>query len=69
MVLRSKDNWEKSAICGINIMYSKVSTVAFMLNCKLENFPFMYLGLPSGGYPKSGHFWQPVLDRVQKKVK
>lgn len=28
----------------------------------------MYLVLPLGGYPKIAHFWQPIFDKVQKKL-
>lgn len=46
-----KVNWEKSAICGINIDDNKVLSVAGLLNCKVEQLPFMYLRLTLGGIP------------------
>ena len=63
-----KVNWEKSAICGLNIDENKVLSVAVKLNCKVEQLPIMYLGLPLGGYPKKVSFWQPVIDKVQGKL-
>lgn len=37
------------------------------LNCKVESLPFLYLGLPLGGYPKRRGFWQSIIDKFQKK--
>ena len=47
-----KVNWEKSALCGLNIDDSEVKSTAARLNCKAEKLPLMYLGLPLGGHPK-----------------
>ena len=63
-----KINWEKSAICGLNIEDSKVISTANILNCKVESLPFIYLSLPLGGYPKSARLWQPILDKVHGKL-
>lgn len=45
----------------------QLSTAA-RLNCKVEHLPFMYLGLPLGGCPKKVAFWQPMIDKVHKKL-
>ena len=68
MVSDQKINWEKSAICGLNIEDSKVISTANILNCKVESLPFIYLSLPLGGYPKSARLWQPILDKVHGKL-
>lgn len=47
-----KVNWEKLALCGINIEDNKLISVAAKLNCKVDYLPIMYLGLPLEGYPK-----------------
>ena len=49
-------NWDKSAICGLNIDDNKVISTEDILNCKVESLPFIYLGLPLGGYPKKCSF-------------
>lgn len=51
-----KVNWEKSALCGLNIEDRKLILVAAKLNCKVDYLPFMYLALPLGGYPKKRSF-------------
>lgn len=42
--------------------------MASRLQCKVEYLPFDYLGLPLGGHPKWNTFWQPVTDKVLKKL-
>lgn len=42
--------------------------MARKLGCKLEKLPFLSLGPPLGGYPRQEVFWQPVIDRVHKKL-
>lgn len=61
-------NWDKSAICGVNVDDSKLISVAASLNCKAECLPFMYLGLLLGGYPKRVSFWLSVIDKLQGKL-
>ena len=38
------------------------------LGFKAEKLPFLYFGLPLEGYPRQKEFWQPVIDRVHKKL-
>ena len=42
--------------------------MAGKLGCKAEKLPFLYLGLPLGGYPRQKDFWKSVIDRVHKKL-
>lgn len=51
-----KVNWEKSALCGVNVDGIELYSVVSKLNCKATHRPFMYLGLPLGGHPKKKHF-------------
>lgn len=62
-----KVNWERSALCGINIEENKLISVAGKLNCKAEHLPFLYLGLPLGRYSKKVSFWQPVIEKLHVK--
>lgn len=54
-------------LCGINVEYIGNSKAA-ALNCKVEHLPFLYLGLPLGGYAKQLVFGWPVIDNFQKKL-
>lgn len=42
--------------------------MASKLRCEIETLPFMYLGLPLGGKPKVESFWQPVMEKIMKKL-
>lgn len=63
-----KVNWEKSALCGINIDEDKLLYTALKLNCKIGSLPFLYLELPLSGYPKKVSFWQRIIDRIHKNL-
>ena len=61
-------SWEKTVLSGINLGNDVLSRMAGKLGCKMEKLPFLYLGLPLGGYPRQKLFWQPVVDRIYKKL-
>lgn len=48
-------NWEKSAVCGINVDDSKMQAVSSHLNCKIESYLFFILDflLPFGATLRS----------------
>ena len=54
--LGHKINREKSALRGVNVSEEKLNYMAEKLGCDIEKLPFMYLGLPLGGYPKKEIF-------------
>jgi len=37
---------------------------ALVMNCRTENIPFVYLGLPIGGDVRKLSFWKLVIDRI-----
>lgn len=39
-----------------------------MIGCSLGDWPLKYLGLFLGGRPKSTTFWDPVVEKVSKKL-
>lgn len=38
------------------------------LGCEVGKQPFTYLGLPVWGNPRSKRFWNPVIERVEKRL-
>ncbi|KAJ9671310.1 hypothetical protein PVL29_025144 [Vitis rotundifolia] len=48
-----KVNLDKSNIYGINLDQNHLYRLAEMLDCKVSNWPILYLGLPLGGNPKA----------------
>lgn len=59
---------EKSKVAGINLNEHELATFARMLGCKQEAWPIKYLGLPPGGNPRAPLFWQPVLEKMAKRL-
>jgi hypothetical protein len=39
------------------------------LNCKRSVIPFSYLGLPVGANPRRASTWEPVVDRLRKRLR
>jgi len=41
---------------------------ASILNCKVDNVPFVYLGLSIGGDPRRLAFWKHVLTTIMSRL-
>ena len=63
-----KVNWDKSALSEVDVGDEDLLQMAGKLGCQVEKLPFLYLGLPLGGYPRHKDFWQPVIERVHKNL-
>ena len=63
-----KVNFHKSSILGIHITDSHLQHLASSLLCKQGRFPFVYLGLPIGGNMSRIEMWNPIIDRISKKL-
>ena len=51
-----KINWEKSALSGVNLSQEELNYMVGILGCHAEKRPFMYLGLPLGGFVRKEIF-------------
>jgi hypothetical protein len=63
-----KVNFHKSRLLGIKVSNSWVTEAAKFLNCKVGSLPFLYLGLPVGANPRRVSTWEPVIDKVKKRL-
>ncbi|RVW43709.1 putative mitochondrial protein [Vitis vinifera] len=63
-----KVNLDKSNIYGINLEQNHLSRLVEMLDCKASGWPILYLGLPLGGNPKTSGFWDPVIERISRRL-
>ena len=63
-----KINLEKSIISGINTRQELLSSLALVLDCRVSEWPLSYLGLPLGGNPKTIGFWDPVVERISRRL-
>ncbi|RVW97057.1 putative ribonuclease H protein [Vitis vinifera] len=39
-----------------------------LLDCKASDWPILYLGLPLGGNPIACGFWDPVIERISRRL-
>ncbi|XP_028058859.1 uncharacterized protein LOC114262688 [Camellia sinensis] len=67
-ISRLKVNLEKSRVAGINVDSRLIQNVADLLGCGIDTFLMKYLGLPLGGNPRGEMFWNPVMERIGKRL-
>ncbi|RVW43484.1 hypothetical protein CK203_095330 [Vitis vinifera] len=63
-----KVNLDKSNIYGINLERNHLSRLAELLDCKASGWPILYPSLPLGGNPKACGFWDPVIERITRRL-
>ncbi|XP_028062203.1 uncharacterized protein LOC114265575 [Camellia sinensis] len=63
-----KINYQKSVICVVRINKVFTSQVAEFFNCKMKILPINYLGMPLGANPKRVSTWEPIIDKVKKRL-
>lgn len=61
-------NFHKSSLMGIHTDDSWLQKAAECLLCKVGSLPFTYLGLPIGGCTSRLSTWDPIIDRMNKKL-
>ena len=59
-----KVNLDKSNLYGINLDQDHLSRLDLMLDCKAS----LYLGLPLRGNLKACGFWDPVIERILRRL-
>ncbi|XP_058181191.1 uncharacterized protein LOC131299625 [Rhododendron vialii] len=59
-------NFSKSSLCGVNVPFEAITSLACTMGCKVENLPIKYLGLPLGANPGRIKTWDPVFERTEK---
>ena len=63
-----KINMGKNTILGMGVDNETVTSLADSLGCEVGTLPTKYLGMPLGGNPCSGAFWEPVISKVTKRL-
>lgn len=63
-----KVNLFMSYIVDINVEENFVTNLPDIMGCSVGRWPINYLGMPLGGNPKSVAFWDPVVEKVSKKM-
>ncbi|KAL5537608.1 hypothetical protein UlMin_044784 [Ulmus minor] len=68
MCLGLKINMNKSSLAGISLAEEEVRVLASEVGCEKGSWPMKYLGLLLGGNSNLADFWNPVVEKVGKKV-
>ena len=62
-----KVNVGKSEIVPVGEVRN-IQFLANILQCKVGNLPMTYLGMPLGTLYKTPSIWNPILERMEKKL-
>ena len=62
-----KVNVGKSEIVPIGEV-SNIQTLANILQCRVGSLPMIYFGMPLGTLYKTTSIWNPILERMEKKL-
>jgi hypothetical protein len=57
-------NLSENSLIGVNVDPDFMSIASTYLNCRIDNLPFVFLGLLMGAKPRNLSTWQPVIDKV-----
>ena len=63
-----KINFAKSSFGAIGKSDQWWKEAAEYLNCRILSLPFMYLGIPIGDNPRRNEFWDPILQKCERKL-
>jgi len=66
-VSRFKINLGKSELVHVGQVYS-IELLVDVLGCKLGSLPMRYLGLPLGAKFKEKSIWNPIMEKVEKRL-
>ena len=47
---------------------NNIQTLANILQCRVGSLPMIYLGMPLGSLYKTAAIWNPILERLEKKL-
>ncbi|XP_050217765.1 uncharacterized protein LOC126668619 [Mercurialis annua] len=61
-------NFKKSSILGVNVDETSLQSAACILNCPIDSFPIMYLGLPLALRPVKAALWKPVVSNFNAQL-
>jgi hypothetical protein len=59
----------KSCLIGVNVTNNCMENACVFLNCKRVTILFSYLGLLVGANPRRASTWDPVVDRLRKRLR
>ena len=63
-----KVNLDKRNLFGINLDQNHLSKLVKLLDCKASDWAILYLGLLLGRNPKACGFWDPMIERILRRL-
>lgn len=63
-----KVNFSKSSMVDINVEDRILSSYVEAMRCSVGSWPMSYLGMPLCGNPRAVCFWDPMVERISKKL-
>lgn len=63
-----KVNLVKSQVVGLNVSDQELMTTTTLWECATGSWPMSYLGMPLGGQAKNKAFWQPMEEKVERRL-
>jgi len=63
-----KINFHKSKLGGVGVREDEFLRSSNILNYGLMNVPFKYLAVYVGGNPRRKQFWEPIVNKIKKKL-
>lgn len=63
-----KVNFSKSSLVGVGCFEDLVRSLASAIRCRVGKLLILYLGLPVGPRTSSMALWNPVVEKVEKKL-
>lgn len=63
-----KINKAKCSLAGINWDCEKIKRMVDSWGCEVGSWPITYLCLPFGGRPRALTFWDPVVEKMEKRL-
>ncbi|XP_077252938.1 uncharacterized protein LOC143892304 [Tasmannia lanceolata] len=68
LVTGLRSNFSKSRLYAVNIDEAEASSLANIMGCSLENLPSSYLGLPLGLGRPNKCAWDPIVERIERRL-
>ncbi|KAF5476686.1 hypothetical protein F2P56_003400 [Juglans regia] len=62
-----KVNFDKSELVPVGNV-SNTRQIASILGCKVASLPMTYLGLPLGAAVRASSIWDPVIEKIERKL-
>ncbi|KAM7480816.1 hypothetical protein LguiB_005399 [Lonicera macranthoides] len=61
-------NVSKSTLVGINLNEEDMVSLSRVSGCEIGSWPMSYLGMPLGDNPIRVGFWNPVVEKISKRL-